>query len=140
MLIKQLSIELENRLGNLSRITGVLSRHGISMSAFSIFTTAEGGVLRIIVPHPMLAVDILGNHNYKVVVDDVVCLKLKDVSGSLNTALKVLSDNGVSLDYAYAFTAPDNKAVAVLHCDDVNTAVNVLRTYRMELMTAEDMV
>ena len=81
MLIKQLSIELENRLGNLSRITGVLSRHGISMSAFSIFTTAEGGVLRIIVPHPMLAVDILGNHNYKVVVDDVVCLKLKDVSG-----------------------------------------------------------
>ena len=52
----------------------------------------------------------------------------------------MLSDNGVSLDYAYAFTAPDNKAVAVLHCDDVNTAVNVLRTYRMELMTAEDVV
>ena len=36
MIIKQLSIFLEDKTGSLARVTGILARHGINMSAFCV--------------------------------------------------------------------------------------------------------
>ncbi|MDD2960457.1 MAG: ACT domain-containing protein [Muribaculaceae bacterium] len=140
MIIKQLSIFLEDKTGSLARVTGILAQHGINMSAFCVADATDYGILRMVVARPELASDILRNHNYSVHINDVVCLKLKDVSGSLNKALKVLSDNDICIDYMYAYASTDGVAISVMHSNDNNRMIEVLQNNKMELMPASEML
>ena len=49
MIIKQLSIFLENRPGTLDAALGVIKDAGVNISALSLADTSEFGLLRIIV-------------------------------------------------------------------------------------------
>ena len=57
MIIKQLSVFLENRTGRLTELTGILAANDINISAFSIADTADYGILRMIVGRPEPAAD-----------------------------------------------------------------------------------
>ena len=49
MVIKQLSVFLQNEQGRLEEVTGILYKNGINISALSIAETEEYGILRMIV-------------------------------------------------------------------------------------------
>lgn len=49
MVIKQLSVFLQNELGRLEEVTDILYKNDINISALSIAETAEYGILRMIV-------------------------------------------------------------------------------------------
>lgn len=59
MIIKQLSIFLENKSGRLSDVTKVLGNHDMNISALSVADTSEYGILRLIVADPVKAHDLL---------------------------------------------------------------------------------
>ena len=44
MIIKQLSVFLENKTGRLSEVTDILGSGGINISAFSVADTSEFGI------------------------------------------------------------------------------------------------
>ncbi len=140
MIIKQLSIFLEDKTGSLAKVTNILAHHGINMSAFCVADATDYGILRMVVGRPQLALDILKNHNYSVHVTDVICLKLKDVSGSLNTALEILSKNGIGIDYMYAYASTSGMAIAVIHSSESNKMIDVLKANKMDLMCADDII
>ena len=52
MIIKQLSVFLENKSGRLTEVTEALASAQINISAFSIADTSDFGVLRMIVNKP----------------------------------------------------------------------------------------
>ena len=52
MLIKQISVFLENKPGQLSEFADILRKHGIDMRALSMAETKDFGILRIIVDDP----------------------------------------------------------------------------------------
>lgn len=52
MLVKQISVFLENKPGRLSEAAEVLAKNGIDISALSLADTDEYGVLRMIVSDP----------------------------------------------------------------------------------------
>ena len=52
MIIKQLSVFLENKTGRINEVTSVLGNAGINLSAFSMAENAEFGILRVIVSDP----------------------------------------------------------------------------------------
>ena len=49
MIIKQLSVFLENKSGRINEVTKILSQSGINMRAFSMAETTDFGILRLIV-------------------------------------------------------------------------------------------
>ena len=49
MLIKQLSIFLENRKGRFTEVAKILGEAGINMSAFTVSENSDFGILRLIV-------------------------------------------------------------------------------------------
>ena len=59
MIIKQLSVFLENTSGRLAEVTGALAKASINISAFSVADTAEYGLVRLIVNKPELAEKVL---------------------------------------------------------------------------------
>ena len=59
MLIKQISIFVENKPGRLSNITNILKQNDIDIRALSIADTKDFGILRLIVNDPDKACNVL---------------------------------------------------------------------------------
>ncbi|ABB22955.1 ACT domain-containing protein [Pelodictyon luteolum] len=138
MIIRQLSVFLENRTGRLTELTGVLAENGINISAFSIADSTDFGILRMIVGKPELAENVLRQKGFAVKVTDVICLIVPDKPGSLHHALGILSENDVAIDYMYAFSSAEGRATVVIRTAVPQAAIRVLSQHRLELVQAGD--
>ena len=138
MLIKQLSIFLENKSGRLNEVSQILANAGINMSAFSVADTSEFGILRLIVSDPEQACKVLRDNQFSVNLTDVVCLNCPNEPGALAKALQILSDNQVSIEYLYAYSVGDSANV-VLKPDRLETCIKVLQEHKMELVRASEL-
>lgn len=58
MIIKQLSVFLENKTGRINDVVHTLGANGINMHAFSMAETADFGILRLIVSDVDKAVEV----------------------------------------------------------------------------------
>lgn len=139
MIIKQLSVFLENKSGRLTEVTQLLASAGINMSAFSVADTSEFGILRMIVSDPEKALSLLKRANFSVRLTDVVCLNSPNNPGSLARALTILSGENVFIEYLYAYSMGNKSANIVLKPDNIQKCIEVLQAHKMELVKASDM-
>ena len=126
MLIKQLSIFVENRTGRLAEIAGILADNNINLRSLSIADTSKFGVLRVIVDDPYGVEKLLSKIGLAVSVTSVVSVKMNDQPGSLSAVLKVLADNNISVEYMYAFKGGSGDAYVVMRVDNDLAAQDVL--------------
>ena len=138
MLIKQLSIFLENKSGRLHEVSTILGQAGINMSAFSVADTSEFGILRLIVSDHEKAFKVLRDNSFSISLTDVVCLNCPNQPGALARALQILSDNEVSIEYLYAFSVGE-AANVVIKPDLIDKCIAVLTEHQMELVRASDL-
>ena len=126
MIIRQLSIFLENRTGRINEVARILADNGINMQAFSMAETADFGLLRLIVPDVDRAVEVLRAENIAVMVTDVLCLNCPNVPGSLSAVLEKLASNNVFIEYMYAFSDGDSANV-IIRPNNIEDALKVLQ-------------
>lgn len=138
MIIKQLSIFLENKSGRLHEVSTILGKAGINMSAFSVADTSEFGILRLIVSDHEKAFRVLRENSFSVSLTDVVCLNCPNQPGALARALQILSDNEVSIEYLYAFSVGE-AANVVIKPDLIDKCIAILTEHQMELVRASDL-
>lgn len=139
MIIKQLSVFLENKTGRLNEVTQLLGNAGINMSAFSVADTSEFGILRVIVSDPEKALAILKEAEFSVRLTDVICLNSPNEPGALARALDILSGESVFIEYLYAYSMNDKSANIVLKPDNIEKCIAVLQKHQLELVSASDM-
>ena len=139
MIIKQLSVFLENKTGRLNEVTQILGNAGINMSAFSVADTSEFGILRMIVSDPEKALSILKEADFSVRLTDVICLNSPNEPGALARALNILSGEEVFIEYLYAYSMDDKSANIVLKPDNIQKCIDVLQAHKMELVSASEM-
>jgi hypothetical protein len=137
MIIKQLSVFLENKAGRLTEVTETLALAGINISAFSVADTADYGILRLIVSKPEETEKILKDKGFSVHITNVIGLIVPHEPGGLHRALKILSNEGIDVEYMYAF-ALSNKATVIIRTEAVEKAISVLEQHKMELIKASD--
>jgi hypothetical protein len=138
MLIKQLSIFLENKSGRLNEVSSILGDAGINMSAFSVADTSEFGILRLIVSEPEKAYKILKENLFSVNLTNVVCLNCPNKPGALAKALQILSENEVAIEYLYAYSM-GKSANVVLKPDNLEHCINVLQEHKIDLVKASEL-
>lgn len=136
MVIQQLSVFLEDRKGRLTEITGTLAENGINISAFSIADAPEYGILRMVVGKPELALKILKEKGFSVKLTEVACIVVPNKPGGLFKALKILSENDITIDYMYAFALED-KASVVIRAASIENVIEVLQKNKMELIGSD---
>lgn len=125
MVIKQLSIFLENRSGRINEVAKIMSQNGIDMRAFSMAETSDFGILRLIVSDVDKAVECLRAADFAVMLTDVVCVKCPNESGALSVVLDRLTEQGVFIEYMYAF-AEGAVANVVIRPSDVDRCEKIL--------------
>ncbi len=119
MSVKQINVFLENEPGRLAEVTAALSEAKIDIRAVYITDSTTYGMLRMIVDQPDEAKIVLMSKGFTVSISHVIAVSLTDVPGTLDKVLKLLSDNGIQLEYLYAFVGRlSTEAVVVLRVDD----------------------
>ena len=123
MLIEQISVFVENKLGSLAEVTGLLANASIDIRAFSIADTTDFGILRLIVNDPDKAETTLREAGIAVSKTKVVAVQLTDKPGAMHQVLELLSANGISVEYAYAFiTRKSDYAYVILRIENPERA------------------
>jgi len=138
MKVKQLSIFLENRSGRLAEVATVLGEAGINMTAFSIAENTDFGILRLIVSDPDKATHILKENFFGVNLSDVLCLRCPNTPGALAKALEIIKNNGLTIEYMYAFACGDSANV-IIRPDKLEECIEVLQVHKLELLAASDL-
>jgi hypothetical protein len=137
MKIKQLSIFLENKSGRLTEVTEALASAHINISAFSVADTADYGILRMIVNKPEQTEQLLKAKGLSVHITEVIGLVVPNEPGGLHRALQILSSEGISVEYMYAFALSD-RATVIIRTEAVQQTITVLQKHKMELLRASD--
>lgn len=138
MSIRQISVFVENKKGSLVAITDTLASENIDLRAMSIADTQDFGILRLIVSDTDRAVEVLRSHNCIVSVNEVVGVRLKNQPGALATAVKVLSENDINIEYMYAFNgSTPHHAYMVLRVDDNERVAELLLEKGIKCITEE---
>jgi hypothetical protein len=128
MIIRQLSVFLENKPGRLCAATDALAKEGINISALTVADTAEFGVLRMIVDQPDLAKEVLNANGIVVRISHVLAVAMDDAPGGAGGILHLISEAGLNVEYMYACVGRlSGKALMVIRTDNLEKATEVLR-------------
>lgn len=131
MLIKQLSVFLENRAGRTKEVTQCLATNGINIKAFSMADRDEFGMLRLVVDNVDKAVDVLNKAGFATVLTDVVSVQCANETGSLASLMGILADSNISVEYMYA-VQDANVSRAIIRPSDLNACVQALKLFGLE--------
>ena len=126
MEIAQLSIFIENKSGRLSAVTKVLGENNINIRAMSASDTIDFGIFRLIVDKPELALEKLKEAGFTATITKAVAIGISDAPGALGKAMDLIRDNGLSVEYIYAFTNQKNLAYVILRLNDNQKAIEIL--------------
>jgi hypothetical protein len=139
VLVKQISVFLENKSGRLASVTRVLGENAIDISALSIADTTDFGILRLIVNDPSKAVSVLEDNGFTVSSTQVIAISIPDRPGGLASALDVLEKESIGIEYTYAFVGKKtDEALVILRLDNPKKAILALEKKGFKVLTATD--
>jgi hypothetical protein len=138
--IDQISVFVENKPGKLVEVIETLGTKGIDLRALSIADTSDFGILRIIVDDPQKALEALKEADCVTSVNKVIAVSVDDTPGSLAKVLRLLSDDGISVEYVYAFiTHEQGKAFVIIRVENNDKAIRILTSNGIKLATSKEL-
>jgi len=130
MIIKQISIFMENTTGRLADVTALLAKAGINLRAISIADTTDFGILRMVADQPDAAVKLLRESGFTARETDVIGVEVPDQAGELARIMSLFRDEGVGIEYLYAsLEHKKDKAVIVIKVDDIKAGLAMLEKH-----------
>ena len=139
MVVKQVSVFVENTVGRLADITGILLENNIDLKACTIAETVDFGILRCIVEDPEAKVRILVEKGFSASITEVIGVSLEDKPGGLHRILKILAGEGIAVNYIYSTIKSDEgKALIMMKVSDEKKAEEILKANDVELVEPKD--
>ncbi len=99
--IKQISVFVEDKMGELTDITTILSDNGISLKSINLVDSSDFGLLRVIVDDTKKAAFVLEKEGFSLTITNVLGIRIKNRVGSFNKVVTALSKNDVNIEYIY---------------------------------------
>lgn len=119
MKIRQISIFLENKPGQLSAMCRDLAEADINIATLSLADTSDFGIVRMIVDDHEKAQTVLAEKGHVANVCEVIAVCVPDRPGGMAEVMQVLDRAGADIEYSYAFAFhKGEKAVLVFRFAD----------------------
>jgi hypothetical protein len=142
MKLRQLSLFLENRPGQLRFPAKVLGDAGIDILTRSLADTQQFGILRLIVKDWARAKQVLEEAGVVVNVTEVLAVDVPDRPGGLAAVLEAFEKAAVGVEYMYAFAAARERgshATLVFRLEDPDRAARLLTEHGVKLVSSEEL-
>ena len=130
MIIKQISVFMENTSGRLAEITALLADAGVNLRALSIADTTDFGILRMVADQPDAALALLKHNGLTARETDVIGVEVPDHPGELARIMALFRSEGVNIEYLYAsLEHKADKAVIIIKVDAIGAALAMLEKH-----------
>ena len=139
MMIKQLSVFLENKSGRLNEVLDILGQADIRIIAATVADTSEYGILRLITSDTASAYEVLKEHLVSAQQSDVVALTCNSKAGVFASQINSFAKEGLSIEYMYCFSIRD-KAFLILRTSDNARVDEIAQYYGLSIITEQELL
>lgn len=141
MQIRQLSLFLENRPGQLKVPVKALGDAGIDILTMSLADTQQFGILRLVVRDFERAKKVLEEAGVVVNVTEVLAVDVPDRPGGLAGVLEAFEKAGLGIEYMYAFATRERGKYATLlfRLEEPERAARLLQEQGVRLVPSSEL-
>lgn len=139
MVVKQISVFIENKEGRIKKAVNAISKEGINIRALSLADNTKYGILRLIVSDNEKTKEVLKAENFIVKETEVLVVGVKDEPDGLNSTLEIFENANLNVEYLYAFvSSKTDEAIVVIKIEDYEAAIKVLTEGNANILTEKD--
>jgi hypothetical protein len=133
MVKKQFTLYLENKPGELARVTRLLAGERINIEGVSAYTSTDVGLVQVVVSNAPRTRAVLRRAGVAFTMQDVAVLALPNAPGALAAVAAKIAESGVNINYLYATACECSREC---RCYVVISAPNLERVSRLEALGA----
>ncbi len=122
---REFSVKLQNRSGELARVTEALQKDGVNIRTIS--TEPHAGVVRIVTSDPEKSRQSLKRSGLEFSERNLLVAKLEDRPGELARVSRALAKEGINIDAAYMLDKDSKHVHVALAVSDEDKARNILK-------------
>jgi len=139
--VRQQSVFIENRVGQLLRLTQLFDRTDIRILAISVVYSVDCAICRMILDDPDKGYEVLSGAGFQVSDAELIVVSLPHGKRALLHTWAALLGGEISIHYTYPLLIrpKGNAAIAVVP-DDIEAAVRILRERKFEVLDQEDLL
>ena len=135
MVVKQISIFIENKEGRIKKAINTLALENINIRALSIADTTKYGILRLIVSDNEKAIEALEKDGFIVKENEVIILAVPDEPNGLNSTLAIFDEKDINLEYLYAFVSnKTDEAIVVMRLENMEKVIDALNENNIKIL------
>ena len=106
-----------------------------------ISIVCEFGIIRIIVDKPLDTLTLLKDNDWICKLTQVIGVKIPDKPGAMASAMNILAEADVSVEYVYTFLARGtDDALMIFRVQDNDKVAAILKKNGVKLVSQEDLV
>lgn len=119
MTVMQISVFLENKAGELNKVTETLAENSVNLKAISVAETNDYGIIRLITDDVEKAKELLINEGMVISVNPVQIVSVPNIVGGLNALLAKIAKAGININYMYSILGGnENEAQMIFKTDN----------------------
>lgn len=139
--IRQFTVFLENRVGQLLEVVRRFEGTGIRIVAFSINDSAECAFVRFLLSHPERGREILERAGLALIESDLIGIELPDGNQPLLNVCSALLQAEINIAQAYPLLTQEGSAPAVaIMVDNTDLALEVLAKQGFRMLNEDDLL
>ncbi len=136
--VKQFSVFIPNRVGQLFDLTALLAKHNVHIMGMTILDTTDCAIDRLIVDDPERARELMAANNFAFTECDVLVVEIS-AEAQLKGVLSALLTVEINLHYLYSFLLrPEGRSALALSVEDNDLAASALNTRGFKVLSQRD--
>jgi hypothetical protein len=138
--IRQFVIYAEHKVGWLNDFVSMLKDENIDILGISVLDTTDSAVIRLIPNYPKDLARLLKSLSISFTERTVLAVEL-DKDNSMQLLTKALLRAEINIHYVYSFMhQPNGKPVIAIAMEDEDTAVDVLQSYHLRVLSQDELI
>jgi len=138
--IRQFSVFLENRVGQLLDVVRRFEGSKVRIVALSIVDSVDYAIVRMVLSHPEQGREILERAGLAISESDLIAVELPPGQQPLLQICSALLQGEINIHYAYPLiTHPHGRSAIALHVDSLELATQTLHHKGFTLLTEADL-
>jgi len=139
--VRQQSVFIENRVGQLLRLTRLFDQTDIRILAVSVVYSVDCAICRMILDDPDRAYDVLTSARFQISETELIVVSLPHGKRALLHTWAALLNAEINIHYTYALLARPKGCSAIAVCpDNIEQAVQVLRERGFDILDQQDLL
>ena len=139
--VRQLSVFIENRVGQLARLARLLERTDIRILAISVVNSVDCAIIRMIVDQPDEADALFRANGFSVSEAELIVVSLPPGKRGLLHIAMALMAGEVNVSYMYPLLVQPNGAPALaVQPDSPEIAISILRSKKFHVLSQDDLL